>query len=93
MQRILQSSGNARTDFDLRIAENLVELNQVDRAKELLKEVMEKKNSLDTFMGLRLVSVLIKIDRKADARRIFEKLPKEGTVVYEKERKAILKSF
>ena len=54
---------------------------------------MEKKNSLDTFMGLRLVSVLIKIDRKADARRIFEKLPKEGTVVYEKERKAILKSF
>lgn len=93
VQRILQSSGNARTDFDLRIAENLVELNQVDRAKELLKEVMEKKNSLDTFMGLRLVSVLIKIDRKADARRIFEKLPKEGTVVYEKERKAILKSF
>lgn len=87
VQRILRSSGNARADFDLRIAESLVELNQVDRANEVIHEVMEKDSALDAFIGQRLVKVLIKLNRNQDAQKIFDKLPKEGTISYDRKRK------
>lgn len=83
VQRILSSSGTSRTDFDLRIAESLFELNKKDSLNVLLDNLLRSSTKMDSFMGQRLVKLLIKSGRQKEAKELVDKLPKQGTPYYE----------
>lgn len=83
VQRILASTGNARPDFDLRIAEGLWALNEKDPLDLKLDHLMSNTGRLDVLMLQRLVTLLWKADRPVAAKELFNMLPKEGTPYYE----------
>lgn len=71
-QRIVKASGNARSDFSLRIAEIYQELAQADSVDKYLKEV--KINSLNDNDKLRLCLLHISKNKNPDAESILKNI-------------------
>lgn len=79
-QRILGSVGDARADFDLRIAESRYVLGELQ--PEALDAVLQQAGELEPMLGLRLVNLLAKTGRKKDAQDVFKELPGDGMPYY-----------
>lgn len=81
-QRILASSKNARTDFNLRLAEGFARLNQPDSVKQHLGLVLADKSGLDPLLQQRLVRLLAGTGQVAAAETLINTLPTDGTPRY-----------
>lgn len=79
-QRILGSSGGARTDFSLRIAEAQQALGQLK--PEALDPILGDADHLEPLLQLRLIDLLLAHDRKADAMQVWNKLDNQGMPYY-----------
>ena len=79
-QRILGSSGGARTDFKLRIAEAQLAKGQLDAST--LDAIVADVEALDPLLKLRLIQVLLSTDRLQDAKTIWADLDAVGMPYY-----------
>ncbi|MHA4895599.1 tetratricopeptide repeat protein [Pedobacter sp. PWIIR3] len=77
-QRILSASGNARSDYKLRLAEYYQMRNQPDSAAEYVKQLATDKTQLRTSDQLRYVRLLIQAKNIEIAEAIFKNFKPSG---------------
>lgn len=82
VQRILASSQNARTDFNLRLAEGYAGLGRIDSLRKYLSVTLTDKGGLDPMMKQRLVRLMARAGQVAEAQKLYESLPTDWTSLH-----------